>query len=108
MTDTPVKSASAMAHISFWLGLGSLAAIPVFAFSGFLIEDMGMMQPLYSLVFPAALAAIILGAIFRKKTEQSVHSRRQAKAGIIMGAISIGLIMLLIVMVMIIFLPMRS
>lgn len=87
------------------MGIGSLLAIPIFAGVGFLIEDFGMMQPFTGLVIPAAVITIILGINFRKKTEENSSSKKFAKAGLIMGIISLSCAVALILFVMIIFLP---
>lgn len=105
MLQKTKESTSGMAKLILGMGLGSLLAIPIFASVGFLIEDFGMMQPFTGLVFPAALIAIILGINFRKKTEENSSSKKFAKAGLIMGIISLSLIFALILFVMIIFLP---
>ncbi len=102
---TEKQRASIGARIGFWMGLGSLLAMPVSAILGYVLEELGMMQLCISLICPAALVGIVLGILQRKKAEEPEKGKRLALAGLVMGAVSIGLIFLLILLILLIFLP---
>jgi hypothetical protein len=95
-----------MACWSKRLGIASLIAVPAAFGLGFLFQQIGIMTFLRALVMPIALAAVATGLVSMNKAgENSETARKNGRLGFILGLISLGAAVLIMVAVMLFFLP---
>ncbi len=100
------KQVSKTAHASFLLGLGSIFAIVISVIVAISIEAIGAASLFRIFVMPLSIAAIIVGVIARRDdTTHGGLNQRRALWGIILGAISLGIIVLAMIIVVVIFFP---
>ncbi len=98
---------SKLPQISFWLGLGSLAALIITTAIAISFEVIGAVSLFRGLVFPLSAAAVVVSLIARNRTGPTdQRDRRLATLGLVFGAITFGLVILAGLAVLIIFLPM--
>ena len=102
------QPASKTANAAFLLGLGSIISIVFSIVVAIYIEAVGAASLFRLIVLPLSIAAIIVGVIARR--DDITHgglNQRKALWGIILGAISLGIVVLAMIIVVVIFLPMK-
>ncbi len=98
---------SRLPQISFWLGLGSLAALIITTAIAISFEVIGAVSLFRGFVFPLSAAAVVVSLVARNRADAADQKgRRLAALGLIFGAIALGLVILAGLAVLIIFLPM--
>ena len=95
------------AYISYYLGIGSVAAMLLSVLAGFLVESVGILNLFRGIVFPMSVAAIIFGVIARRDIAAEGESDwKKATAGLIMGIVVLASGIMIMITVAILFLPM--
>lgn len=95
------------AYISYYLGIGSAAAMLLSILAGFLLETIGIFNLFRSIVFPMSVAAVILGAIARRNIiAEGGKGWKKATVGLVTGIVVLGTGIITMIIVAIIFLPM--
>lgn len=93
---------------SLMIGLGSIAGLLISVILAFTVEVIGAVSLFRSLVLPLAVAAIVVGAIAANKAPaDDLKSRRQARLGIILGAVTFGIIILIMLAAVLLFTLLR-
>lgn len=94
--------------LSLMIGLGSIAGLLISVILAFTVEVIGAVSLFRGLVLPLAVAAIVVGVIATNKTPaDNLKSRRQARLGIILGAVTFGIIILVMLTAVLLFIPLR-
>ena len=94
-----------IALVALLLGVGSVVVLTVAILLGILVESIGITS-FYNLIIPLGLAALICGLIARKKIDiEESANRRAATIGLILGALVLGLLLILTITILIIFIP---
>ena len=94
-----------LAMAALLLGIGSVVVLAVSILLGILVDSIGITS-FYGLIIPLGLAAFICGLIARKKiTTEKSADRRVATIGLILGALVLGLLLILIITIFVIFIP---
>ncbi|MFU8795216.1 MAG: hypothetical protein ACNA7Z_07580 [Dethiobacteria bacterium] len=92
--------------ISFYLGLGSIAALFVSVAVAISFEVVGAVSLFRGFVFPLSAAAVVVSLVARNRTDAAdLKGRRLATPGLIFGAIALGLVIFTALAALIIFLP---
>jgi len=90
---------------ALFLGIGSVIVLMASIALGTLVESIGITM-FYGLIIPLGLAAFICGLIARKGiTKEKSVDRRFAMLGMVLGAVVLGLLLILITTIFVIFIP---
>ena len=94
-----------LAMAALLLGIGSVVVLAVSILLGILVDSIGITS-FYGLIIPLGVAAFVCGLIGRKKTiTEKSADRRAATIGLILGALVLGLLLILIITIFVIFIP---
>lgn len=107
--NIPVQDGSTpkMAKVALYLGVASVFAFVLSIVAGLTVESLGIVTLFRSYVTPLSLAAIIVGALARKKVrEEGLEGDGLATIGLILGIATIVLVTLTIILAIAFFTPM--
>jgi hypothetical protein len=91
---------------SKWLGIAGLIAVPAAFGLGFTFQQIGIVSLLRSVAIPLSMAAALTGFIVKNRVGEScVAARKNARLGFILGLVSLGAAVLIMMAVMLFFLP---
>jgi hypothetical protein len=102
----PEEPISKIALASALFGAGSVLALIISVVIAFTIEAVGMVSLFRGVVLPLSLAAVVTGLIARSKIPIDEKSnRKKASIGLIIGIITFGLVLTIIIVVALLFIP---
>ncbi len=95
-----------LAGWSKWLGIAGLIAVPAAFGLGFIFQQIGIVSLLRSVAIPLSLAAAVTGFIVTNRVGESCEAaKKNARLGFILGLVSLGAAVLIMVAVLLFFLP---
>lgn len=104
MDSKPSSGALRAGKAALYLGIGSAAGLVLSVLAGIVFDSLGVVNLFRTIVMPLSLAAIILGLIGRQKAEaEGITGYKQARIGLLLGSITLGLALVSIVLVFLFF-----
>ncbi|MFU8795073.1 MAG: hypothetical protein ACNA7Z_06850 [Dethiobacteria bacterium] len=102
----PEAPISKIALVSALFGAGSVLALIISVVIAFTIETVGMVSLFRGVVLPLSLAAVVTGLIARSKIPiDEKNNRKKASIGLVIGIITFGLVITIIITVALFFIP---
>ena len=104
--DSATEKEIKLAGWSKWLGIAGLIAVPAAFGLGFIFQEIGIVSLLRSVTIPLSLAASVTGFIVTNRVGESCEAaKKNARLGFILGLVSLGAAVLIMVAVLLFFLP---